>query len=122
MTHSITASLMTVVLLAPLSAAPGAVQDDDVPRLRARVYPTRAYVRVESLVLPAEENRSLEIVAESSAYYRSSLIELEGDRAPRLHTVEFRAVPPGRYEVRVAIKDGGGDVRAISYHRVMVIG
>jgi hypothetical protein len=44
-------------------------------------------------------NRSLEIVAESPDFYRSSRIQLDGERAPRFNRFEFRNLPTGLYQV-----------------------
>jgi len=41
----------------------------------------------------------LAIVADSDRFYRSSTIELDGDRAPKTVMLEYRSLPPGKYEV-----------------------
>ena len=50
-----------------------------------------------------QDNRAVEIVAESADFYRSSQIQLEGDKAPRTTNFEFRSLPPGTYEVRALL-------------------
>jgi len=42
-----------------------------------------ASVVIRTSVEPDAENRSIEVVAESGEFYRSSLIQLEGDHAPK---------------------------------------
>jgi hypothetical protein len=82
--------------------------------------PTTLTVRVH--VKPDAENRALEVVAESGDYYRSSRIQLDGNDAPQTIVVELRSLPGGDYEVRGALVDGSGRVRALVRKQVTVIG
>ncbi len=68
----------------------------------------RVHVRLE----PSAENRWLEVVADSSDFYRSSLVELDGDRAPQAMMLEFRSVPSGAYEIHGILSDSAGHERA----------
>src|SRR6476660_4977699 len=52
---------------------------------------------------PDADNRGLEVIAESGDFYRSSAIQLDGDRAPRMVTFQFRSLPPGNYEVTAVV-------------------
>src|SRR6266404_5045473 len=52
---------------------------------------------------PDVNNRAMEVIAESVEFYRSSAIQLEGDRAPRTAMFEFRSVPSGDYEVTAVV-------------------
>ncbi len=54
---------------------------------------------IRTRVEPDASNRAMEVVADSEGFYRSSAVQLEGDRAPRTTTFEFRSLPPGDYEV-----------------------
>jgi hypothetical protein len=54
---------------------------------------------VRALVEPSDDNRSLDIVAQSTEFYRSSHIDLDGRNSPRLAIVEYPRLPPGRYEI-----------------------
>jgi hypothetical protein len=56
----------------------------------------------------------MEVSAESESYYRSSQIQLDGDRAPRTTYVAFRSLPVGDYTVRVVVRDSRGDLIAAS--------
>ena len=67
------------------------------------------------------DNRAVEIVAESPDFYRSSEIQLEGDRAARTTTFEFRSLPPGTYEVRAKLFGADGQQRAAVRQQVNVI-
>jgi hypothetical protein len=56
-------------------------------------------VTVRVTVEANRSNRTLEVVAESPDFRRSSQISLDGDRAPRLSHFNFRDLPSGVYEV-----------------------
>ena len=80
--------------------------------LRIHVWPTLtqapATVRIEVLLEPDEKNRWLEIVVDSGDYYRSSMIELDGAGAVRFHSVQYRSMPAGTYDVHVTVRGAGG--------------
>jgi len=70
---------------------------------------------------PHVNNRAMEVIAESADFYRSSAIELAGDRAPRTLTFEFRGLPPGEYEVTAAAVGTDDRRRALVRARVYVM-
>jgi hypothetical protein len=70
---------------------------------------------------PDAENRSMEFIGESAAFYRSSRITLEGDRAPNTTMVEFRSLPPGDYEVTAMLIGADGHRRATAHAQVNVV-
>jgi hypothetical protein len=76
---------------------------------------------VRATVEADAENRAIEIVAESSDFYRSSEIQLEGDKAARTNTFEFRSLPPGTYEVRAKLYGADRQQRAAVRQQVNVI-
>jgi len=63
----------------------------------------------------------MEVIAESGDFYRSSAIQLEGDRAPRTVTFEFRSLPAGEYEVTAVVIGTDGQRRAIARSRANVM-
>lgn len=75
----------------------------------------RAYIEADA------ENRAVEIVAESSDFYRSSEIQLDGEHAPRTNTFEFRSLPSGTYEVKATLIGPGREARAAVRQQVNVI-
>ena len=77
---------------------------------------------ITTRIEPDSDNRAMEIVANSEEFYRSSTIALEGDRAPRTTRVEYRSLPPGQYEVTVALIGTGGQLKARAATHVNVIG
>jgi hypothetical protein len=76
---------------------------------------------VHVLVEPNDVNRTLEVVADSSNFYRSSRVTLERERSARGFSFKLRGVPSGEYELRCALMDAGGQVRAESRKTVTVL-
>ena len=81
--------------------------------------PTTLTIRLQ--VEPDADNRELEVVAESGAYYRSSRLPLEGAGAPRTTSLEIRNLPCGNYEVRGVLIDSAGRRRAAVRTEVVVL-
>lgn len=109
-------------LLIGITTAAGA---DDVQRITIRVSPALSFAPanliVRTTIASDPENRAVEVVAESAEFYRSSEIQLEGERAPRTSVFEFRSLPPGRYEVRATLRGSKGRERASVRRQVDVI-
>jgi hypothetical protein len=86
-------------------------------RLGLRVSPTVAlapgFLTVSVTVEANADNRSLEIITESDAYYRSSQVPLDGQNAPRLNVFKFRQLPTGVYQV-TGILSGVNGQRALT--------
>ena len=61
---------------------------------------------IRTSIEPDAINRAMEVVADSDGFYRSSTIQLDGDRAPRTTTFEFRSLPSGEYDVTAAVNRG----------------
>ena len=95
-------------------------------RIDVHVTPTVAFAPADLQVkasIPADEsNRALEIIAESHTFYSSSVIQLDGDKAPTTTTVEFRSVPVGLYSVRVVVKGSGGKEISSARTEVNIVG
>src|SRR5207237_6937969 len=89
-----------IVLLAALPVEAG-------ERLTIRVSPAMSFAPAHLVVRAAietdKDNRSLEVIAASSDFYRSSEVTLEGQDAPRVSVFEFRSLPSGEYEVRAVL-------------------
>ena len=86
------------------------------PQLDVRVTPRFALAPADVLIRvvidPDDDNRQIEVAIESLLYYRSSMIDLEGARAPRVNELWFRQLRAGDYELRVLLLDAGGHQRA----------
>jgi hypothetical protein len=101
----------------------GAVDADD--RLSLRVSPAVAYapatLRVQTTIEPDADNRSIEIIAESPEFYRSSAIQLDGESAPKTTIIQFPGLPTGEYSVRGILRDSRGDELAIVVRKVNIV-
>ena len=62
------------------------------------------------------------IVADSEAYYRSSVIELEGNASPKTFWMDFREVPARHYSISAVVKNRSGHNAAMESRDVRVIG
>src|SRR5262245_37847418 len=71
--------------------------------LKMQVWPAiqrePAVLTVRVTVEPSADNRLLQIVAESSSYFRRSEVPIDGDRSAPLNVFEFRNLPTGLYQV-----------------------
>jgi len=96
--------------------------------LTVKVSPQQALapvnLRVSVRIEPNADNRFLTIVAESRDFYRSSQIQLEGDRAPKTFSLEYPNMPSGEYEVTSVLVNAMGHERATARQiaRVLPVG
>jgi len=81
-------------------------------KLQLTVSPTismaPASVIVRAIVERDPENRMLEIVADSYAFYRRTVLELDGAKAPKVNELRLIDIPGGEYEVRATLYDSRG--------------
>ena len=107
---------MTLVATLPLGAG---------ERMTIKVSPAVAFAPanliVRTMIVADADNRAVEIIAESTDFYRSSEIQLDGDKAPRTTMFEFRSLPPGTYEVRANLIGAGRQQRAWVRQQINVI-
>jgi hypothetical protein len=94
-------------------------------RITMKVSPAVAFAPanlvVRAMIEADAQNRAVQIVAESADFYRSSEVQLEGDKAARTSMIEFRNLPPGAYEVRALLFGSDGRQRAFARQQVNVI-
>jgi len=94
-------------------------------RIVVKVSPAVAFAPanlvVRTMIEADQDNRAVEIIAESADFYRSSQIQLEGDKAPRTTSFEFRSLPPGTYDVRALLIGADGEQRAFARQTINVI-
>ena len=64
-------------------------------------------------------NRQLLVTLDSGAFARASVIQLDGDKAPRYHEVRYPALPGGQYQVDVAVTDCRGKIAAHATRTVL---
>jgi hypothetical protein len=71
--------------------------------LRMKVFPAvqraPAVLTIRISVEKADQNRWLHVTAESPTFYRSSEIQIDGERAAALNVFQFRDMPTGLYQV-----------------------
>ena len=107
---------MTLLATLPLGAG---------ERMTIKVSPAVAFAPanliVRTMIVADADNRAVEIIAESEDFYRSSMVQLEGEKAARTSQFEFRSLPPGRYEVRASLFGTRGEQRATVRQQVNVI-
>ena len=84
-----------------------------------RISPAPASVRVRAIVPPEASNRALQITADSGAYYRSSLVPLDGENAAQITETLLKNLPGGEYEVSVALVETGGR-RTVDRRQIVV--
>ena len=93
--------------------------------LELRVGPAFSFapaeVRLQFLIAPDRENGALDVVAESEDFYRSSRVELEGERAPRVLSFRYQAMPAGEYSLRGVLLDRGGHERVMVEKQITVM-
>jgi len=107
------------------TALPLGARDKAQERLALRVSPAVSFAPANLVVrvtVPSDaDNRGIEIIAESQEFYRSSEVQLDGDRAPRTAMFEFRSLPPGTYEVRATLLGVEGQERACVRQQVAIM-
>jgi len=97
-------------------------------RLSMRVSPAMSFAPanlvIQTRLEPEADNRVMEVIAESDDFYRSTAIQLDGERAPRTTKFEFRSLPPGEYRVTAVVVGAAGQRRAVarSHANVMETG
>ena len=77
-------------------------------RVTPNVSSAPSTVMVRAYVTPNPENRWLRIEADSGSFYRSSEIQLEGDKAPMLTEFRLNSLPSGEYTVAASSIDSKG--------------
>jgi hypothetical protein len=87
----------------PATAGP---EQDEAPVEIRLMSP--AAVRSVVRVAPHADNRTLRIVMDSANYYRSSDVQLDGDRAAQSHFFTWADLPPGSYSVVVTVLGPNG--------------
>ena len=108
--------VLTLIATLPLGAG---------ERLTIKVSPAVAFAPanliVRAMIVADADNRAVEITAESQDFYRSSTVQLDGDKAARTSNFEFHSLPPGTYEVRANLLGSRGEQRATVRQQVNVI-
>ncbi|HUK36403.1 MAG TPA: hypothetical protein VLV86_20945 [Vicinamibacterales bacterium] len=83
------------------------------------VAPAPALITVRTVVDVNDDNRALEVVAESPDFARRSSIELNR-LSPRVNVFDFANLPAGKYEISAALIGTNG-VRATMARTVLIM-
>jgi hypothetical protein len=100
-------AVLTAALVSPSTTV--AAADKLSMRLSQTVASAPAEVIVTATVERGADNRALEIAAESQDFFRSSLVTLDGDQAPRTTQLRFTNLPSGEYVVVVVLHGSHGE-------------
>jgi len=115
-------ALAPLVFLVFLRVAPAA-SGESVVEIRAfgRYFIEPANLSVTVQVEPNASNRLLRFEADGERVFRASEIALEGDRAKRVHVLQFQALPAGHYVLRAEVHSANS-LRGVAEDRVLVLG
>ena len=80
-----------------------------------------ASVIVRAIVEHNADNRGLEIVADSPDFYRRTVVDLDGEQAPKVNELKLLSIPGGEYEVTATLYDSHG-ARTVAHRTLTVTG
>jgi hypothetical protein len=124
--RSLVVLFLVIFLTGFTGIGPLAAGESAPPQVKIRVWPALAIepanLLVQTIVERNADNRLMRIIADSSTYFSSSEIQLEGDRSARVRSVVLRSLPAGDYEVRTEVFGTDGRVRARARATVIVSG
>jgi hypothetical protein len=118
---TIVRSLVLIVPLVAFSGSAGSAKDNVEIRLNGRFFAEPATVQLIVAVEPNSENRRLRVEADGDSMYRSTEIDLAGDKEQRLHTVEFKNLSAGGYTLRAQVLSTSS-IRSQAEQEIMVTG
>jgi hypothetical protein len=90
-------------------------------RLRGHYFAEPATVQITVAVEPDAANRVLRVEADGDRLFRSTEVTLTGEGDKRLHTVEFKNLPAGDYELRAEVLSNER-VRGMASQELVVAG
>lgn len=121
MARTIIRLLALIIPLVALSGTSGSAKDNVEIRLNGRFFAEPATVQLIVAVEPNANNRRLRVEADGDSMYRSTEIDLAGDKEQRLHTVEFKNLSAGGYTLRAQVLSNE-TVRSQAEQEIMVTG
>jgi hypothetical protein len=108
-------------ILVVASASPLGAGEPMTIKVSPAVAMAPATLKVRASIESNAENRAIEVVVDSPDFYRSSLIELEGEYAPRTTVFEVQNLPGGRYVVTTRLLGSSGQTRSAVRQTINVI-
>ena len=109
------------IAFAALLAAPTLAGGQLDIRVRPSFSTEPATLALDVMVEKHSANRAVQIVIDSEGYYRSSLVQLDGDYAPRVISTRYSDVPAGSYEIQAVLFGAGEKPRATVRRHIEVL-
>jgi hypothetical protein len=104
--------LLTFGVAAAAIVSAGHTRGIALEKLQLQVSPAisiaPASVMIRVIVEHDSENRQLEIVADSSDFYRRTVMDLDGAQAPKVNELRLHAIPGGEYDISAILYDAHG--------------
>lgn len=88
-------------------------------RVTPNVSSAPSNVIVKATVAKNAENRWLVVEADSGSFYRSSAIQLDGDKAPAVTEIRLSNLPSGEYSVSAVLRTSVGE--EITVRRTVIV-
>jgi hypothetical protein len=104
-----------------LTGAAGSAKDDVEIRLSGRFFTEPATVQMIIAVEPDAENRTLRVEADGDNMFCSTEVQLAGDKAQRLYTIQFKNLAAGDYTLRAQVLSNS-EVRSQATQEILVTG
>jgi hypothetical protein len=114
--------LLAALGLAAVVEAPMFANQPVAVRVSPHIALEPATLNIDLIIERSSDNRALQLSVESDNYYRSSLVPLDGDDAPRVTTMRYSSVPAGSYEVKATLLGPGEKSRASTSAYIEVFG
>ena len=108
MKSQLTLAAVTMIGLLAASGSSGASEKLTL-RVTPHVSAAPSTVVVKATVTRNADNRWLSIEAESGTFYRSSQVQLDGDRAPLVTEIRLNNLPGGEYTVKAVLRNNLGE-------------
>ena len=120
---TVTRKITKTLILGAAILCAAAANASEAVRVRVPLAMLRAPadIRIYVMVERHEDNRLLRVSAESSEFFRSSEVALEGDRSARVTLLYFRELPPGEYVVAVELIGADGKTRGRAHSSLMIM-
>jgi hypothetical protein len=93
-----------LVVLGALSVPQSPAKEIVEIKVHGYYFAAPATVPITIAVEPGEKNRILVVEVDSDDYFRSSGVELDGEKEKRLHSLEFKSLPAGEYTLRAQVR------------------
>jgi len=98
--------LHTFAVLLALATSPLEAGGRIAVYVSPRIAFAPATIVIRTTIAKNADNRAMELEIDGEEYYRSSLVQLEGEDARRTISIELRNLPGGIYHVRATLVHG----------------